>query len=173
MDAPSRISTLILMAPCSFLVGAALQILVARLCSARAKGILAFLTCLPAIFAVIGMAPLVRSGQAHRPETVAVGRPARPRPPCRRAQRALRLHGRVHRRPGAALLHRLHGARQIGHALLRHHAGLHRRLHQARSSAPTSSSSISAGNWSASAPSRWSASGTPIAKPSTARAKFC
>ena len=56
-------STLILMAPCSLLLGAALQILVARLCSARAKGILAFLTCLPALFAVAGIAPWVRGGQ--------------------------------------------------------------------------------------------------------------
>ena len=52
------------MAPCTLLLGAALQILVARLCSARAKGILAFLTCLPAIFAVVGIAPAVRSGQS-------------------------------------------------------------------------------------------------------------
>ncbi|MGB7266693.1 MAG: proton-conducting transporter membrane subunit [Terracidiphilus sp.] len=36
----------------------------ARIFSARAKGILAFLTCLPAVFAVIGMVPFVRSGQA-------------------------------------------------------------------------------------------------------------
>jgi multicomponent Na+:H+ antiporter subunit A len=57
-------STLILMAPCSLLLGAALQILVARLCSARAKGILAFLTCLPALFAVAGIAPAVRGGQS-------------------------------------------------------------------------------------------------------------
>jgi multicomponent Na+:H+ antiporter subunit A len=60
MDAP----TLILMAPCSLLVGAVLQILVARLCSARTKGILAFLSCLPALVAVAGIAPWVRSGQA-------------------------------------------------------------------------------------------------------------
>jgi multicomponent Na+:H+ antiporter subunit A len=57
-------ATLILIAPCSLLLGAALQILVGRLCSARAKGILAFLTCLPAIFAVVGMAPAVRGGQS-------------------------------------------------------------------------------------------------------------
>ena len=56
-------STLILMAPCSLLLGAALQILVAPLFSARAKGILAFLTCLPALFAVAGIAPSVRGGQ--------------------------------------------------------------------------------------------------------------
>ena len=56
-------ATLILIAPCALLAGAALQILVARLFSARTKGILAFLTCLPAIFAVIGLAPLVRSVQ--------------------------------------------------------------------------------------------------------------
>jgi multicomponent Na+:H+ antiporter subunit A len=57
-------ATLILIAPCSLLLGAVLQILVARLCSARAKGILAFLTCLPAAFAVIGLAPAVRGGQS-------------------------------------------------------------------------------------------------------------
>ena len=57
-------ATLILIAPCSLLLGAALQILVARLCSARTKGILAFLACLPAIVAVIGILPSVRSGQA-------------------------------------------------------------------------------------------------------------
>jgi multicomponent Na+:H+ antiporter subunit A len=57
-------ATLILIAPCSLLLGALLQILVARLCSARAKGILAFLTCLPAIFAVVGLAPAVRGGQS-------------------------------------------------------------------------------------------------------------
>ncbi len=57
-------ATLILIAPCSLLLGAVLQILVARLCSARTKGILAFLTCLPAVLAVIGMVPLVRGGQA-------------------------------------------------------------------------------------------------------------
>jgi len=55
--------TLILIAPCSLLLGAALQILVAPLFSARAKGILAFLTCLPALFAVAGIAPWVRGGQ--------------------------------------------------------------------------------------------------------------
>ncbi len=57
-------ATLILIAPSSLLLGAALQILVARLCSARTKGILAFLTCLPALFAVIGLAPAVRGGQS-------------------------------------------------------------------------------------------------------------
>jgi multicomponent Na+:H+ antiporter subunit A len=45
-------------------LGAALQIFVARLCSARTKGILAFLACVPAIAAVIGILPSVRSGQA-------------------------------------------------------------------------------------------------------------
>ena len=64
MDAATHLSTLILIAPCSLLLGAALQILVGRLCSARAKGILAFLTCMPAIFAVVGMAPAVRNGQS-------------------------------------------------------------------------------------------------------------
>src|SRR6266702_4463614 len=56
--------TLILIAPCSLLLGAALQILVAKLCSARTKGILAALSCLPAVLAVIGTVPLVQTGQA-------------------------------------------------------------------------------------------------------------
>ena len=59
-------ATLVLIAPCSLLLGAALQILVARLCSSRTKGILAFLTCLPAVLAVIaiGMTHAVQAGQA-------------------------------------------------------------------------------------------------------------
>ncbi len=57
-------ATLILMAPCSLLAGAVVQILVARLCSARIKGILAFLSCLPALVAIAGIAPWVRGGQA-------------------------------------------------------------------------------------------------------------
>ncbi len=57
-------ATLILIAPCSLLLGAALQILVAKLCSARTKGILAFLSCLPAVLAVIGTVPSVWAGQA-------------------------------------------------------------------------------------------------------------
>ena len=57
-------ATLVLIAPCSLLLGAALQILVARLCSARTKGILAFLACVPAVFAVVGLVPWVRFGQA-------------------------------------------------------------------------------------------------------------
>ena len=55
---------LILIAPCSLFLGAALQILVARLCSARTKGILAVLSCLPAVLAVVGTIPLVKAGQA-------------------------------------------------------------------------------------------------------------
>ena len=57
-------ATLILIAPLSLLLGAALQLLVAKLCSSRTKGILAALSCLPAVLAVAGMAPAVRSGQA-------------------------------------------------------------------------------------------------------------
>ena len=64
MGAPATISTLILIAPCALLAGALLQILVARLCSARTKGILAFLSSLPALVAIAGIAPWVRSGQA-------------------------------------------------------------------------------------------------------------
>jgi multicomponent Na+:H+ antiporter subunit A len=57
-------ATLILIAPGSLLLGAVLQILVSRLCSARTKGILAFLACLPAVAAVAGLIPAVHAGQA-------------------------------------------------------------------------------------------------------------
>jgi multicomponent Na+:H+ antiporter subunit A len=57
-------ATLILIAPCSLLLGAALQILVAKLCSARAKGILAFLACLPAVASVVALIGWVKAGQA-------------------------------------------------------------------------------------------------------------
>jgi multicomponent Na+:H+ antiporter subunit A len=57
-------AALILIAPCSLLLGAVLQLLAARLCSARTKGILAALACLPAVLAVVGTVPSVRAGQA-------------------------------------------------------------------------------------------------------------
>ena len=57
-------ATLVLIAPCSLLLGAALQILVARLCSARVKGVLALLACVPALVAVAGLVPSVRAGAA-------------------------------------------------------------------------------------------------------------
>ena len=59
-----KVVTLILIAPCSLLLGAVLQILAARLFSARTKGILAFAACLPAVVAVALTAPWVRAGQA-------------------------------------------------------------------------------------------------------------
>ena len=57
-------ANLILVAPCSLLLGALLQVLVARLCSAHTKGILAALSCLPAVVAVVATIPLVHAGQA-------------------------------------------------------------------------------------------------------------
>ncbi len=56
--------TLILIAPASLLLGAALQILAARLFSARTKGILAFAACLPAVLAVALTERSVQAGQA-------------------------------------------------------------------------------------------------------------
>jgi multicomponent Na+:H+ antiporter subunit A len=56
--------TLILIAPCSLLLGAALQILVAHLGSARIKGILAALFCLPSLLCVVATIPAVQAGQA-------------------------------------------------------------------------------------------------------------
>jgi multicomponent Na+:H+ antiporter subunit A len=54
----------VLIAPCSLLLGATLQILVAKLCSARTKGILAFLASLPAVAAIVYMVHAVQSGQS-------------------------------------------------------------------------------------------------------------
>jgi multicomponent Na+:H+ antiporter subunit A len=59
-----NVATFILIAPSSLLLGAALQILVARLCSARTKGILAALSCLPSVLAVLATIPAVRAGRA-------------------------------------------------------------------------------------------------------------
>jgi formate hydrogenlyase subunit 3/multisubunit Na+/H+ antiporter MnhD subunit len=56
--------TFILLPPCSLLDGALLQIVVANFCSARVKGVLAFLSCLPAAMGVPGVAPFVHSGGA-------------------------------------------------------------------------------------------------------------
>lgn len=55
---------LILLAPCSLLIGALLQLLVARFFSARAKGILAALSCLPALVAVGLTLPLIQAGRS-------------------------------------------------------------------------------------------------------------
>src|SRR5579862_4797253 len=55
---------LILVAPCSLLLGAVLQILVAKLVSARVKGILAALFCLPSLIAVATTVRLIQAGQA-------------------------------------------------------------------------------------------------------------
>src|SRR6516225_2841272 len=57
-------ANLILAAPCSLLVGAALQILVAKLASARTKGILATLFCLPSLLAVAALVRMVQTGQS-------------------------------------------------------------------------------------------------------------
>jgi len=56
--------TLIVVAPCSLLLGAILQLLVARVFSAKAKGVLAVLFCVPSLVAVIVTTPLVFAGQA-------------------------------------------------------------------------------------------------------------
>ncbi|HVN92453.1 MAG TPA: proton-conducting transporter membrane subunit [Terracidiphilus sp.] len=64
MAAPTATSALILIAPGSLLAGAVLQILVAGIASARTKGVLAFLSSLPALAAVAALAPLVHNGQA-------------------------------------------------------------------------------------------------------------
>jgi len=55
---------LLVAAPCSLLLGALLQILVARARAARTKGTLALLTCLPAVIAVAATMSLVREGRA-------------------------------------------------------------------------------------------------------------
>src|SRR5579871_1520979 len=57
-------ATLIALAPGSLLAGAVLQVLIARICSPRLKGSLAFLSCLPALAAVISVWRMVQGGQS-------------------------------------------------------------------------------------------------------------
>src|ERR1017187_1930311 len=52
---------LVQFAPCLLLAGVALQLLLGRFLSSRAKGILAFLSCVPALAAIL---PAVRGGTA-------------------------------------------------------------------------------------------------------------
>ena len=54
----------LLLAPCVLLLGALLQILIARICSGRVKGIVAAVTCIPALLSVISLIPRVQSGNA-------------------------------------------------------------------------------------------------------------
>jgi NADH:ubiquinone oxidoreductase subunit 5 (subunit L)/multisubunit Na+/H+ antiporter MnhA subunit len=56
--------TLILVAPCSLLLGALIQILVAKLCTARVKGFLAAIFCLPAVLSVAAAVRLTQAGEA-------------------------------------------------------------------------------------------------------------
>ncbi|HVY12409.1 MAG TPA: NADH-quinone oxidoreductase subunit L, partial [Alphaproteobacteria bacterium] len=63
------------LAICSLLLGAAVQILVARLCGSRVKGILATLACAPALLAVAGLLPAVQSGRAIDVTLAASGTP--------------------------------------------------------------------------------------------------
>src|SRR5271166_1438495 len=55
--------TLALIAPCSLMAGAILQLLLARLLSPRAKGRLAVLCALPALAAVLALLPITKGGQ--------------------------------------------------------------------------------------------------------------
>jgi len=55
---------LILLAPCSLLLGALLQMVIARLCGARTKGIVAVVCSLPAVLAVASSIRAVQAGRA-------------------------------------------------------------------------------------------------------------
>ena len=55
---------LVLVAPCSLLLGAVLEVVFARLFGARAKALLAALSCLPAVVAVLALIPRLRDGRA-------------------------------------------------------------------------------------------------------------
>lgn len=55
---------LVLLAPCTLLVGVMLQLLLARVLSPRGKGILAVLCCLPSLCAVLAIFPMVHNGAA-------------------------------------------------------------------------------------------------------------
>ena len=55
---------LVLIAPCVLLAGVVLQLLLARVLTPRGKGILAVLSCLPSLGAVLAIFPKVRDGAA-------------------------------------------------------------------------------------------------------------
>ncbi|HEX8710958.1 MAG TPA: proton-conducting transporter membrane subunit [Terracidiphilus sp.] len=59
-----NVTAVILLAPCALLAGALLELAMARLLSPRAKGVVAFLTCLVALAAVTIVAPYVHGGAA-------------------------------------------------------------------------------------------------------------
>lgn len=60
---------------CSLLFGAAIQIPLGRVCSARIKGVLATLACAPALLAVIGVIPSVQAGHPIDLTLAAAGTP--------------------------------------------------------------------------------------------------
>lgn len=53
---------LVWVVPSALLLGALLQIVVARMASARAKGVLAFASCLPALGAILALIPAIQGG---------------------------------------------------------------------------------------------------------------
>ena len=63
MPAPNGFA-LTLLAPVALLLGALLQIAIAPLCAARIKGLVATLTCVPALAAVVALTFFVRGGSA-------------------------------------------------------------------------------------------------------------
>ena len=54
----------LLIGPCTLFAAAFLQLAVARIFSARAKGVLAAATCIPALLSVLALVPLIRAGAA-------------------------------------------------------------------------------------------------------------
>ena len=119
-------ATLILVAPCSLLLGAALQILVARLCSARTKGILAFLSCICRLLVAVAWHGAFRFARDRRLSSSLFqwDSPFGAGDACGRAERAFCVHGLVDWRAGAAVLDWVHGARQGRDPVLRLDADL-------------------------------------------------
>lgn len=54
--------TFLLIAPCALVSGAMFQLAIARICSARVKGMAAVAACIPALYSVLGLLPQIRSG---------------------------------------------------------------------------------------------------------------
>ena len=160
-------SALILLAPCSLLLGAVLQILVARLCSARTKGILAFL------FLSSGSsrrrwhrAP--RSRRGRQSSSICSNGTDRLPLSSTWTRSASCLHSWEQRSarwcfstPSATWRTTSSATRFYCTMLVFIGGFIGTRLQR-----QPVRSSTSAGNWSDSAPSAWSASGTPTARPS-------
>ena len=118
---------LVLIAPCVLLAGVVLQLLLARVLTPRGKGILAVLSCLPSLGAVLAIFPMVRDGAAIDFTALPWDGPLSVVLHVDALSAMFALMGTGLGLIVLLLLHRLHGEGPGRHALLRSHADVHLR----------------------------------------------